>query len=125
MNKFYYLKFSVFYTLYTEEFFITNKSCGNLSSDPLKRTTLKINNTLQHRILKFYAPKEISLLITSDTVLNNNHYFNSKAKSEVKGNGFELIIVVEDLEKLLSRCLDSNYPIEVGVEEFPWDMRGL
>ncbi len=66
-----------------------------------------------------------SLLITSDTVLKNNHYFNSKAKSEVKGNGFELIIVVNELEKVHSRCLDYSYPIEVGVEEYPWDMRGF
>lgn len=66
-----------------------------------------------------------SLLITSDTVLSNNHYFNSKAKSEVKGNGFELIIVVDELEKVHSRCLDYNYPIEVDVEKYPWDMRGF
>lgn len=29
------------------------------------------------------------------------------------------------LEKVYQRCLDRNYPIEVDVEEYPWDMRGF
>jgi lactoylglutathione lyase len=66
-----------------------------------------------------------SLLLTSDTMLVDNHYFNQKAKSLVKGNGFELIIVVDKLEKVYQRCLDSNYPIEVEVEKYHWDMRGF
>lgn len=66
-----------------------------------------------------------SLLITSETILDENHYFKSSAKSEVRGNGFELIIVVEELEKVYQRCLDNNYPIEVEVEKYPWDMRGF
>lgn len=66
-----------------------------------------------------------SLLITSDTTLNDGHYFKSSAKSEVKGNGFEFIIVVDKLEEVHQRCLDSNYPIEVGVETYPWGMRGF
>src|SRR5690625_4683348 len=66
-----------------------------------------------------------SLLITSESTLDDNHYFNNKAKSDVKGNGFELIIVVDELEKVYKRCLDNNYPIEVEVEKYPWDMRGF
>ena len=66
-----------------------------------------------------------SLLITSESVLDEEHYFNKKAKSDSKGNGFELIIVVDELEKVYQRCLDNNYPIEVDVEEYPWKMRGF
>ncbi|WP_172370407.1 VOC family protein [Sporosarcina jiandibaonis] len=66
-----------------------------------------------------------SLLITSESILGDEHYFNSKAISDVKGNGFELIIVVDELEKVYQRCLHSNYPIEVDVEKYPWKMRGF
>ncbi|MEH7239486.1 VOC family protein [Bacillus sp. JJ1562] len=66
-----------------------------------------------------------SLLLTSDAILDANRFFKEKAKSMVKGNGFEFIIVVDKLEKVYQRCLDSNYPIEVEVEKYPWDMRGF
>ncbi|GAB3808915.1 VOC family protein [Virgibacillus kimchii] len=66
-----------------------------------------------------------SLLLTSDSALEDNHYFNNKVKTDKKGNGFELIIVVDELEKVYQRCLDNNYPIEVDVEKYPWDMRGF
>lgn len=66
-----------------------------------------------------------SLLITSESILEDEHYFNNKAKSNIKGNGFECIIVVDELEKVYQRCLDNNYPIEVDVEKYPWDMRGF
>ncbi|WP_027964099.1 VOC family protein [Halalkalibacillus halophilus] len=66
-----------------------------------------------------------SLLITSEAVLEDDHYFNNKAKSNVKGNGFELIIVVDQLEKVYRRCIDNHYPVEVEVETYPWDMRGF
>lgn len=66
-----------------------------------------------------------SLLITSESILGDEHYFNKKSKSNIKGNGFELIIVVDELEKVYQRCLDNNYPIEVDVEEYPWKMRGF
>ncbi|HEY4552961.1 MAG TPA: VOC family protein [Bacillaceae bacterium] len=66
-----------------------------------------------------------SLLITSEDVLDDQHYFNTRAKSDVKGNGFELIIVVEDLEKVYKRCLDHGYPIEAEIETYPWKMRGF
>ncbi|MGD7043133.1 VOC family protein [Jeotgalibacillus proteolyticus] len=66
-----------------------------------------------------------SLLITSDTLLDHNHYFKRSAKNDKRGNGFELIIVVEKLEEVYQRCLDHSYPIEVEVEKYPWDMRGF
>lgn len=66
-----------------------------------------------------------SLLITSETILDENHYFKNSVKSDVRGNGFELIIVVDELEKVYQQCLDNNYPIEVEVEKYPWDMRGF
>lgn len=66
-----------------------------------------------------------SLLLTAESALEDNHYFNNKAKSDVKGNGFELIIVIDELEKVYQRCLDNHYPIEVEVETYPWDMRGF
>lgn len=66
-----------------------------------------------------------SLLLASESILMPGHYFNQKAKSHIKGNGFELIIVVDALEKVYQRCLDSDYPIEVEVEKYPWDMRGF
>jgi|SRR5699024_4388501 len=66
-----------------------------------------------------------SLLITSDTILDSDHYFNNAAKSEVKGNGFELIIVVDRLEEVYQKCIDYNYPIEEEVETYPWEMRGF
>lgn len=66
-----------------------------------------------------------SLLLTSESVLGEKHYFNSKAKSDIKGNGFELIGVVDELEKVYQRCLDNSYPVEVEVEKYPWNMRGF
>lgn len=66
-----------------------------------------------------------SLLLTAKEVLGDKHYFNNKAKSEIKGNGFEMIIVVDELEEVYQRCLDNNYPIEVEVEKYPWEMRGF
>lgn len=66
-----------------------------------------------------------SLLIASESILEDGHYFNSTAQSNVKGNGFELIIVVDELETVYQRCLDSDYPIEVDVEKYPWGMRGF
>ncbi|KGX89726.1 lactoylglutathione lyase [Pontibacillus halophilus JSM 076056 = DSM 19796] len=66
-----------------------------------------------------------SLLLTSESALGDKHYFKNKAKSDIKGNGFELIIVVDELEKVYQRCLDNYYPIEVEVEKYPWDMRGF
>ncbi|MGG0718510.1 VOC family protein [Robertmurraya massiliosenegalensis] len=37
----------------------------------------------------------------------------------------EFIIVVDELEKVYERCCEYNYPIEVEVEQYPWEMRGF
>jgi len=66
-----------------------------------------------------------SLLFASETILGEEHYFNNAGKSNVKGNGFELIVVVDELEDVYQRCVDHDYPIEVDVETYPWDMRGF
>lgn len=66
-----------------------------------------------------------SLLITAESTLEDDHYFNNRAKSDFKGNGVELIIVVDELETVYNRCLDNNYSIEVDIEKYPWDMRGF
>lgn len=66
-----------------------------------------------------------SLLITSESALNDQHYFKNKARSDIRGNGFEMIIVVDELEKVYQKCMDSHYPIEVDVEEYSWNMRGF
>ncbi|MDV2581391.1 VOC family protein [Alkalibacillus haloalkaliphilus] len=66
-----------------------------------------------------------SLLITSEAVLDDDHYFNNRAKSDVKGNGFELIVVVDRLEDVYQRCLGHDLSIEEEVETYPWGMRGF
>lgn len=66
-----------------------------------------------------------SLLLTSESILDDHHYFNRSVKGNVKGNGVEFIIVVEELETVYQRCIDYNYPIEVEVEKYPWNMRGF
>lgn len=66
-----------------------------------------------------------SLLVTSEKVLDEHHYFNQEGKSEKKGNGFELIIVVDSLEKVYEKCVEQQYPIQVDVETYPWGMRGF
>lgn len=66
-----------------------------------------------------------SLLLTSETILDDRHFFKKKGKSKVKGNGFEFIIVVDELEEIYERCLALSYPIEVEVEKYPWGMRGF
>lgn len=66
-----------------------------------------------------------SLLLTAKSSLEDDHYFNKKANSNIKGNGFELIIVVNKLEDVYQRCLDASYLIEVDTETYPWGMRGF
>lgn len=65
-----------------------------------------------------------SLLITSDATLDGDHYFK-RSKSDLKGNGMELIIVVKDLEIVYQRCLENNYVIKVPIEKYDWGMRGF
>ncbi|WP_232698471.1 VOC family protein [Brevibacillus daliensis] len=66
-----------------------------------------------------------SLLVTSDSILGENHYFTHTERNTSRGNGFELIIVVDLLEEVYERCRENNYPIEVEIEEYSWDMRGF
>ncbi|MEW9108758.1 MAG: VOC family protein [Cytobacillus gottheilii] len=66
-----------------------------------------------------------SLLLTSETILADDHYFNKGVKGDMRGKGFEFIIVVEELESVYQRCMDYNYPIEVEIEKYPWEMRGF
>ncbi|WP_026690486.1 VOC family protein [Alteribacter aurantiacus] len=65
-----------------------------------------------------------SLLVTADSVLDEEHYFNRTSGME-KGKGFELIIVVDHLEDVYERCLAHNYPIAVDIEEYEWGVRGF
>lgn len=66
-----------------------------------------------------------SLLITAKTALEKDHYFFTKAKTDIKGNGFELIIVVDELENVYERCRKHNILPEVEIEKYPWAMRGF
>jgi lactoylglutathione lyase len=66
-----------------------------------------------------------SLLVTENHLLKPEHYFNTAAKSDVRGNGFELIIVVEDLSIVRNRCIKAGHPIIEEVETYPWGMRGF
>jgi lactoylglutathione lyase len=66
-----------------------------------------------------------SLLVTSTSILGENHYFNRCGKSEVKGNGVEIIICVPFLQEVYERCIASNYPIETEIEEYAWGMSGF
>ncbi len=44
------------------------------------------------------------ILLTAKTALEDDHYFHTRAKTEQKGNGFELIIVIDKLESVDERC---------------------
>ncbi|MEI3612119.1 VOC family protein [Pseudogracilibacillus sp. SO30301A] len=66
-----------------------------------------------------------SLLLTAKTTLEDKHYFLTKAKTEQKGNGFELIIVVDKLEDVYERCQKNHIIPEVDIETYPWAMRGF
>lgn len=66
-----------------------------------------------------------SLLLTAKTALKDDHYFHTKAKTEQKGNGFELIIVVDKLESVDERCQKYRIIPEVDIETYPWEMRGF
>ncbi|WP_019152562.1 VOC family protein [Robertmurraya massiliosenegalensis] len=66
-----------------------------------------------------------SLLVTSVSVLDEKHYFSRNTEVNMKGKGVEFIIVVDELERVYERCCKYNYPIEVEVEQYPWEMRGF
>ncbi|GGD14796.1 VOC family protein [Pontibacillus salipaludis] len=70
-----------------------------------------------------------SLLLTSEQLLNNKEkeraYFDQNGMAQGKGNGAEMIIVVDSLEVVYERVQQVGYPMVVGIESYPWDMRGF
>ena len=64
---------------------------------------------------------QFSLLLASDSTLNENHYFTI----EKKGNGFELIIVVDRIEDVYERCKEKRCTIQEEIQTYPWEMRGF
>ncbi|MEI4713566.1 VOC family protein [Bacillus cereus] len=64
-----------------------------------------------------------SLLLVSDSRLNENHYFYDR--KERKGNGFELIIVIDHIEDLYERCKENRCTIQEEIQTYPWEMRGF
>jgi lactoylglutathione lyase len=64
-----------------------------------------------------------SLLLANDSTLNENHYFYNQ--KEMKGNGFELIIVVDWIEEVYERCIERQYAIQEEIQTYPWEMRGF
>lgn len=66
---------------------------------------------------------QFSLLLVSDLRLNENHYFYNR--KEMKGNGFELIIVVNRIEEVYERCKENRCTIQEEIQTYPWEMRGF
>ena len=44
---------------------------------------------------------------------------------EKKGNGFELIIVVDRIEDVYERCKEKRCTIQEEIQTYPWEMRGF
>jgi len=55
--------------------------------------------------------KNFALLLTSDNVLNENHYFK-KGGLRPKGKGIEVVILQDNIEQIYQRVLDKHYPVE-------------
>ncbi|KGP90628.1 lactoylglutathione lyase [Pontibacillus chungwhensis BH030062] len=70
-----------------------------------------------------------SLLLTSEQILNKKEkertYFDQNGMAQGKGNGAEMIIVVDRLEVVYERFLHVDYPVVVGIQTYPWGMRGF
>ncbi|MCD5323299.1 VOC family protein [Pontibacillus sp. HN14] len=70
-----------------------------------------------------------SLLLTSEEVLNKKqeerNYFSRNGMAHGKGNGAEMIIVVDRLETVYERFQQADYPVVVGIQSYPWEMRGF
>ncbi|EEK82973.1 Lactoylglutathione lyase [Bacillus cereus ATCC 4342] len=60
---------------------------------------------------------QFSLLLVSDLRLNENHYFYNR--KEMKGNGFELIIVVNRIEEVYERCKENRCTIQEEIQTYP------
>jgi uncharacterized glyoxalase superfamily protein PhnB len=61
------------------------------------------------------------LLITDESILSDNHYFNKLGVSK-KGKGVELILMPDDVESLYNHILKLNYPIETHLGQRDWGM---
>jgi len=55
--------------------------------------------------------KNFALLLTSDNVLNEYHYFK-KGGLRPKGKGVEVVILLDNIEQTYQRVLDKHYPVE-------------
>ncbi|EJQ54718.1 lactoylglutathione lyase [Bacillus wiedmannii] len=66
---------------------------------------------------------QFSLLLANDYTLNENHYFYNR--KEMKGNGFELIIVVDRLEDVYERCKEKGCKIQEEIQTYSWETRGF
>ncbi|EMY5504606.1 VOC family protein [Bacillus sp. FSL L8-0642] len=66
---------------------------------------------------------QFSLLLVNDSKLNENHYFYNR--KEMKGNGFELIIVVDRLEDVYERCKEKGCKIQEEIQTYSWETRGF
>ncbi|EJQ49523.1 Uncharacterized protein BWINRASL_03278 [Bacillus mycoides] len=43
----------------------------------------------------------------------------------MRGNGFELIIVVDWIEEVYERCIERHYAIQEEIQTYAWEMRGF
>ncbi|MFP7494525.1 VOC family protein [Terribacillus saccharophilus] len=61
-----------------------------------------------------------ALLLTDESVLDDNHYFTGMAESK-KGKGVELVLPVPDVERVFNK-INSIYPhsIESNITVRPW-----
>lgn len=66
--------------------------------------------------------ENVSLLLTQDIVLDENHYFK-KGGINPKGKGVEVILVSDNIEKLYKQVLERNYPIESELKLQSWGMK--
>lgn len=77
------------------------------------------NKTEVSAIIKM---ENFSLLLTSDNVLKENHYFK-KDCLRPKGKGVEVVILLDNIEQTYQRVLDKNYPVESSLKMQSWGMK--
>ncbi|MGG2106855.1 VOC family protein [Lysinibacillus pakistanensis] len=77
------------------------------------------NKTEVSAIIKM---KNFALLLTSDNVLNENHYFK-KGGLRPKGKGVEVVILLDNIEQTYQRVLDKHYPVESSLVLQSWGMK--
>ncbi|MDD1503499.1 hypothetical protein PVA17_12100 [Lysinibacillus sp. CNPSo 3705] len=63
-----------------------------------------------------------ALLLTSDNVLKENHYFKNGGLRQ-KGKGVKIVILLDNIEKTFQRVLDKNYPVESSLKAQSWGMK--